>query len=75
MALGRCTPDPDGLIHHADRRSQLRFNWWSQHRLARWVTRLVRLHRRLLRQRRDGDVLVDDQTCAGRSLCGSGWAG
>ena len=22
MALGRCTPDPDGLIHHADRGSQ-----------------------------------------------------
>ena len=22
MALGRCTPDPDGLVHHADRGSQ-----------------------------------------------------
>jgi transposase InsO family protein len=33
MALARCTPDPDGLVHHADRGSQTGFNRSSQ-RLA-----------------------------------------
>ena len=30
MALWRCTPDPEGLVHHADRGSQPRLNRSSQ---------------------------------------------
>ncbi len=42
MALARCTPDPDGLVHHADRGSQTGFNRSSQ-RLAITFTIAVKL--------------------------------